>query len=322
VHPLLRLLQAIILLNLKQPGGKPRFPVNHSECVIIAALAAPQVLSAHDWKATVGAQNHDKGHQALAFLPNELWIHSGDSITWTQESDEIHTVTFLTSAQIIPALQVGCPGFAFPMATFDGSTCMTAPPLNKGQTFTVHFPKAGNYKLICLVHNTMNGTIHVLHPSEVLPHDQDFYDVKGAEERQALLSDTDPHMKMEADPDHDGDDDSVHVIWGKKRVTAGVGEIVATPGGLQTSSLNRFLKGTIHILAGDTVEWSNHNPEEPHTITFGTEPANPFPPSSNVTLDSDGVRHAILTGPGTSGVSAKPAMRGHFKTGHVRRPGT
>ena len=23
-----------------------------------------------------------------------------------------------------------------------------------------------------------------------------------------------------------------------------------------------------------------------------------------------------------SGVSAKPAMRGHFKTGHVRRPGT
>jgi hypothetical protein len=100
------------------------------------------------------------------------------------------------------------------MATFDGSTCVTTPPLNKGQTFTVHFPRAGNYKLVCLVHNTMNGTIHVLHPSEVLPHDQDFYDVKGAEERQGLLSDSDPHMKMEADPDHDGDDDSVHVVCG------------------------------------------------------------------------------------------------------------
>jgi plastocyanin len=243
-------------------------------------------------------KNGDKSHQALAFLPNELWIHAGGSITWTQESDEIHTVTFLTSAQIIPSFQAGCPSLVLPMATFDGSACVTTPPLNKGQTFTVHFPKAGNYKLVCVVHNTMSGTIHVLHPSQVLPHDQDFYDVKGAEERRALLSDTDPHMKMEADPDHNGDDDSVQVIWGKKHVTVGVGEIVATPGGLQTSSLNRFLKGTIHIEAGDTVEWSNHDPEEPHTITFGTEPANTFPPSSNVTLDSDGVRHAILTGPG------------------------
>ena len=36
-----------------------------------------------EWKATVGAQSHDKGRQALAFLPNELWIHAGDSIAWT-----------------------------------------------------------------------------------------------------------------------------------------------------------------------------------------------------------------------------------------------
>jgi plastocyanin len=269
--------------------------------VILAVLAAPQVLPAqHNWKAAVGAQNTDKGHQALAFLPNEFWIHSGDSITWTSESDEIHTVTFLTAKQIFPAFQVGCPGFILPVTTFNGSTCVTSPPLNKGQSLTVHFPKAGNYKLVCLVHNTMNGTVHVLHPSEVLPHDQDFYDVKGAEERHALLSDIESHMKMEADPDHDGDDDSVRVIHGNKHVTAGVGEIVATPGGLQTGSLNRFLKGTIHIEAGDTVEWSNHDPEEPHTITFGTEPANPFPPSANVTVDSDGARHAILTGPGDS----------------------
>jgi plastocyanin len=72
--------------------------------VILAVLAAPQVLPAqHNWKAAVGAQNTDKGRQALAFLPNEFWIHSGDSITWTSESDEIHTVTFLTAKQIFPA---------------------------------------------------------------------------------------------------------------------------------------------------------------------------------------------------------------------------
>ena len=163
--------------------------------------------------------------------------------------------------------------------------------------FTVHFPKAGNYKLICLAHNTMNGTIHVLNPSAVLPHDQDFYDVQGAQERQALLSDIESHMKMEANPDHDGDHDAVRVIHGNKHVTAGIGEISATPGGLQTASLVRFLKGTIHIEAGDTVEWSSHDPEEPHTITFGAEPATPFPPSPKVTVDSDGARHAIITSP-------------------------
>jgi plastocyanin len=64
--------------------------------VTLAALTAPQVLLAqHNWKAVVGGQNTDKAHQALAFLPNELWIHAGDSITWTQKADDIHTVTFL-----------------------------------------------------------------------------------------------------------------------------------------------------------------------------------------------------------------------------------
>ena len=30
------------------------------------------------------------------------------------------------------------------------------------------------------------------------------------------------------------------------------------------------------------------------TITFGTEPANPMAPSTNVTVDSDGARHAVI----------------------------
>lgn len=268
--------------------------------VLLVALSAPQALLAHNWKAIVGAQNANKSHQALAFLPNELWIHAGDSITWTQEADDIHTVTFLTAKQIFPPFQVGCPGYQFPSATVDGSTCVTTPPLAPGQAFTVHFPKAGNYKLVCLVHNTMNGTIHVLHPSEVLPHDQDYYDVQAAEQRHALLTDIESHMKMSSDPDNDGDDDTVRVFHGNKQVIAGVGEISATPGGEQTASLVRFLKGTITIKAGDTVEWSTHDPEEPHTITFGTEPANPFPPSSNVFVDPDGARHALITSPSDS----------------------
>lgn len=85
----------------------------------------PQLVSAQ-WNATIGAQSHDLGRQALAFLPNEIWIHAGDSITWTVAANEPHTVTFLTDGQIRPPFTVGCPGFSAGLATFDGTTAPRA----------------------------------------------------------------------------------------------------------------------------------------------------------------------------------------------------
>jgi len=46
--------------------------------------------------------------------------------------------------------------------------------------------------------------------------------------------------------------------------------------------------------AGQTVEWDNQAPIFPHTITFGQEPVNLQNPSPDVTVDSDGARHAII----------------------------
>src|SRR5947207_13156618 len=67
---------------------------------VLAVLIAPQLVqAAATWQATVGAQSHDLGRQALAFLANELWVHVGDSITWTVATDEVHTVTFLPPGQ-------------------------------------------------------------------------------------------------------------------------------------------------------------------------------------------------------------------------------
>ena len=256
-------------------------------------LSSPQtVLAQQTWQAVVGAQNADKSRQALAFLPNELWIHAGDTITWTADADDIHTVTFLTAAQVVPSFQAGCPGFAASGSSFDGSTCVSAPPLAKGQTYSVVFPKPGNYKVLCLVHTQMNGTIHVLDLSAALPHTQDFYEDQAEAQRKLLFAESSQEMHMSHD------EDSVRVYSGNKHVTAGVGEVLATAGGTQVGSLVRFLKGTIQIHAGDTVEWTNRDPQEPHTITFGPDPlGNPFPPSLNVTVDADGARHATLNSP-------------------------
>jgi plastocyanin len=293
--------------------------------VALAVLSFPQTLNAQqNWHAKVGAETPNMGRQALAFLPNEIWIHAGDSVTWTFSSDEIHTVSFLVVGQIFPPFPVGCPGFSFGVATFDGSTCVTTPPSVKGQpTFTVNFPTAGNYKLQCLVHNTMNGVVHVLDVSIPLPHNQAFYNAEAEREARNLLTDTDhassSDMKeMHMSHAHAMDSISVRILAESKRhsaaspklaasangssspaaqVTAGVGEIASTPGGLQTNSLVRFVKGNIEIHAGDTVEWSNSDPEEPHTITFGGEPEDLFNPSSNVTLDADGGLRAVLNSP-------------------------
>jgi plastocyanin len=292
----------------------------------LVVFSFPSAIQAQqNWHARVGAETPDMGRQALAFLPNEIWIHTGDSVTWTFNSDEIHTVTFLVVGQIFPPFPVGCPGFSFGVASFDGSTCVTTPPTVKGQpNFTVSFPAPGNYKLQCLVHNTMNGTVHVLDASVALPHDQAFYDAEVAGETRDLLTDNDHATSSDMNSmamSHSMDSISIRILAQSQRrsrdsqkipassdirptaaarITAGRGEITSTPGGLQTNSLVRFVKGKIEIHAGDTVEWSNSDPQEPHTITFGSEPEDLFDPSANVTKDPDGGLRAVLNSPSDS----------------------
>ena len=156
------------------------------------------------------------------------------------------------------------------------------------------FPKQGNYKVVCLVHENMTGVVHVLDPLAHLPFDQDDYNEQAADQRHDMLSDDDRGDDHDGhrghhearDERHDGHD-----------VVAGSGEVTANGGGSQTLSIMRFDHDTITIRRGGTVEWTNDDPVTPHTITFGTEPLNPMPPSGSVpiTNDADGARHATIT---------------------------
>ncbi|HKW33351.1 MAG TPA: plastocyanin/azurin family copper-binding protein [Candidatus Acidoferrum sp.] len=248
--------------------------------LVLTSFIIPQVVQAQ-WHATVGTQSEDLAKQVIAFLPNEMWIHVGDSITWTFLTDEPHTVSFLKNGQVRPPDQAGCPGFASGSATFDGTTCVSTSRLKKGEIFTVTFPAAGNFKLVCLIHRNMTGTVRVLGLNEPLPHDQDFYDKEAQNERERLLSAIDLGSHDE------------HSI--QNHVDAGVGVISATPGGNANLAVMRFDHEKIFIGAGETVEWSNSDPTASHTITFGIEPADPMPPSFNVTVDADGARHAVIS---------------------------
>jgi len=129
----------------------------------------------------------------------------------------------------------------------------------------------------------MTGVVHVLEPAATLPLSQKDYDDLAAKESAKLLADADKDQKENSAHHH-----SANVV------KVGTGEVVATAGGSQTLSVMRFLNDTIVIHAGETAEWTNEDPVTPHTITFGTEPLNPVPPSGNVTTDADGALHATV----------------------------
>src|SRR6202142_2117486 len=213
------------------------FPDSLCWMLLAAVLILPPAAKASTtYNANVGGETKDQSVQADAFLPNELWLFEGDSIKWTfVPKNEIHTVTLLTPGQIRPSAPPPAgPPFSVqgvtcgPAPSYDGSACVSTPAgMSGGATFTVTFPKAGNYKFVCLVHTDMTGTVHVLVNIPLnapLIHSQRFYDDQARDEAEALLSDND-HRE---DEDNGGWRDRRN---GDNAVTAGIGEIVATGGG-------------------------------------------------------------------------------------------
>jgi plastocyanin len=284
-------------LRVLMPVGVPV-----SLLIAIHLIAAPTLNAQKNWYANAGAETKDQGVQADGFFPNEMWVLAGDSIQWTfAPKNEIHTVTFLMPNQVRPLATppvgppagtpvVGLPTACGPYTTpqsYTGLNCVSSNPVNGGATFTVTFPNPGNFKLVCLVHTDMNGTVHVLannNQNAALLHTQKFYDQQASDQSNDLLK------------DQDNQRDEISDTPGNQ-VVAGIGEIAATGGGTQYRAVVRFLKSTITIHKGDSVTWTNLDPTEPHTVTFGTEPNN-FIPTMPVDLGKpldDGTLTATIT---------------------------
>ena len=220
--------------------------------IMMAGVAAGP-LQATEWRVMAGAESADRTSQAEAFLPNEIWIRAGDSIRWTFPTHEKHTASFLKSGQTRPpnfgstfGVLSGCPGVTPDGSSFDGSACVTSdvvlldPGSGAGasaQTYSVIFPTAGNFKLVCLIHAEMTGVVHVLNLSDTLPYDQAFYDRQAKSEQDQLLAEASALVKHIS-----SDEDRMQT----NTVAAGVGAtLTATGAGSQAASVSRFLRQTI-----------------------------------------------------------------------------
>ncbi len=134
----------------------------------------------------------------------------------------------------------------------------------------MQFPNPGNFKFVCLIHTNMTGTVHVLQKADhtqpfyaaSLPYTQAEYNTQAVREARDIIADADRLA------------DEVANFPRAKHEVIMTGEMVATGGGRQYLSIVRFFPATIAIRKGETVEFTNVDPTEPHTITSGLTDTN------------------------------------------------
>src|SRR5215217_5784934 len=81
-----------------------------------------------------------------AFSPNPIQVSVGNTVTWTNNDSQPHTVTSGSNGQ--------------PDNKFNSSPNFS-PLLNPGQTFSFTFTQAGDYPYFCMLHPNMVGTVSV-----------------------------------------------------------------------------------------------------------------------------------------------------------------
>jgi plastocyanin len=105
--------------------------------LLMTALAACGSSSSGGGPAPA-ANGHSVVIKGFKFVPATLTVRVGTKVTFTQEDSTPHTVS-------------GSGNSAF----------LNSAALNKGQSYTVTFSKAGTYHYICSIHPTMHGTVIV-----------------------------------------------------------------------------------------------------------------------------------------------------------------
>jgi plastocyanin len=293
----------------------------------ILALLTPVAVSAtatsahatplpQDWTVLVGSQTPDMAVQGQRFLPGDITIDAGDSVTWQANSAEIHTVTFFAGGapqSTLPpldptdGLQVTQQG----TDTMDGTSYYNSGLLTTLPTFTplpvpVHtsysltFPDAGTFTYYCLVHGVMmRGVVHVQTAGAAYPSTQADIDADAAWLAGAINADG---RALQA---------STLAESTRHKVFTGADDGVAM--------VMRFLHHKVVIHKGQRVRFVNNmSMGAPHTVTFGSVPAGLalFSPSGHPGNYRGGdLNSGILTPHSTFTVTFNKVGRFHYLCG-------
>jgi plastocyanin len=244
----------------------------------ISTLPGTSASTAQDYTVVVGSENTSIGVSLMSFYPQVVQVHPGDTVTWTINSHEIHTVTFLAGGDLpellIPAndpsdpspLQIN-PLAAFPVVPpgglYDGTTFANSGILSTdpgfGTSFSLTFTTVGSFEYICLVHGQMmSGTIDVVPVDTAIPSPAQVNAQAQAEIKAAWIT--------------------VPPILAKAR--AQIVAPVKNPDGTFTRTITvgyesgsimvmGFFPSRMTVFPGDTVVWKFSSTDNaPHTISF------------------------------------------------------
>lgn len=284
------------------PGIHPEFHKLPLIVAAVVALATPLALagpagastwSPRSWTVQVGSESGDQEIQGMSFLPSEIVVNEGDTINWEANSAEIHTVTFLAEGQSLESTQPFNPGVPDELLarggkSYDGHSYynsgllanVAVPGLPVVKSYSLKFPREGDFTYYCLVHGmVMKGTVHVREEGSKYPHTQADYDRSSKSHEQAILEDG---YRL---------DDSLAEQASNHKVLEG--------GDDGTAMIMRFVRQTVTVHRGDTVWFLNTGMGAPHTVTFGTEPANLFAPVGDPAQFSGGDLSSGILPPGS-----------------------
>jgi plastocyanin len=249
------------------------------------------------------------------YLPGDMTVLVGDSVKWTTESDEPHSVTFGTGPAGVPPPSWPAAGFTGTLppppatgaltATYNGTGFLNSELLFKGSSATVTFTTAGAFPFICQIHPGMSGTVNVVASGATTT--QADADAKAALTRTAILGAVDgleAATTAQVTETKRSDGTSLWNIF-----TNSIQPPAPQPGGgTGFLELLRFVPPSLEIDAGDTVRWTA---SAVHTVTFpaaGQDPAtiDPFttPPTTETVYDGTSLYNSALLATGAPGTGS------------------
>lgn len=241
------------------------------------ALVAPAASAlAQGNTLNVGAGVGSRTIAGNVYAPGELTVHVGDSVTWTINSDEPHTITFGQGPANAPPPNWPVAGFTPPPASpgppkpvklgpvdYPGTGLVNSGLLLHGSTATIHFITAGDFNFLCAIHPGMAGVVHVVAASQASTSQAEA-DAKASATQSAILGQVDALQSRTQDQVT-----KTRLANGTTRwnvFTNAIQKPGPRPGGgTGYLELLQFIPASLSITAGDTVQWTA---TAVHTVTF------------------------------------------------------
>jgi plastocyanin len=295
-------------------AAAPRHTVARLRALVATALISGLVLSVSFAGTVQAATTLNLGIgvgsgtvSGNTYLPGDVTILVGDSLKWTIESDEPHSVTFGNGPAGTPPDEwpvtglTGTvpppPGIANLTGAYAGSGFLNTGLLWPDSTATVQFTAAGSLPYICVIHPGMSGTVNVVASGTTTTQAE--ADAKATQTRDALLgavAGLEASAEANVTETERSDGTSLWSIF-----TSALGPVGPQPGGgTGYLELLRFIPPSLSIEEGDTVKWTAPSV---HTVTFlaaGDDPSsvNPFttPPAGSDSYDGESLYHSGLLG--------------------------